>query len=165
MGLERPAKELLAGGGVLGDQQDRADDGGPAEGVVEVGQPGVCHHGVAVGAVAAAAGVVGEGARQRVPEDSAAAAALSVALRCCALGEEPEVGTFSRVAELPGVTPAVSGGIGMGTHHLEGVLVLLGRALTMAAKERKVASRRMPMPAEFLLSQLQLPAENSWQNT
>jgi hypothetical protein len=29
MGLECPAKALLAGGGVLGDQQDRADGGGP----------------------------------------------------------------------------------------------------------------------------------------
>ena len=55
MGLEGPAEELLAGGGVLGDQQDRADGGGPGEGAVDVGQAGAVAGGVVVGAVAAVA--------------------------------------------------------------------------------------------------------------
>ena len=73
VGLEGPAEELLAWGGVLGDQQDRADGGGPAEGAVEVGQAGAVGGGVAVGAVATVAAVVGEGARQRTPEQRIAA--------------------------------------------------------------------------------------------
>lgn len=55
VGLEGPAEELLAWSGVLGDQQDRADGGGPGEGAVDVGQARRPAGGVAVGAVAAVA--------------------------------------------------------------------------------------------------------------
>jgi len=115
MGLEGPAEELLAWGGVLGDQQNRADGSGPCGGAVEVSQAGAVGGGVAVGAVAPVAGVVGEGARQSTAKDRAAAA-LGVALRDGpgGFGEEPDVRRFNGVAQLPGVAPAVSGGIGMG---------------------------------------------------
>ena len=46
IGFEGPAEELFARGGVLGNQQDCADGGGPCEGAVEVGQAGAVGGGV-----------------------------------------------------------------------------------------------------------------------
>ena len=118
VGLEGPAEELLARGGVLGDEQDRADGGGAGEGAVDVGQPRRPAGGVVVRAVAAVAGAAGEGARQRAPKDRTAAG-LGVALCRGALCEEPEVSRFHGMAQLPGVAPAVGGGIGVGANHAQ----------------------------------------------
>ena len=51
--LRAQQKNSWPGGGVLGDEQDRADGGGPGEGAVDVGQARRPAGGVAVGAVAA----------------------------------------------------------------------------------------------------------------
>ena len=114
MGLEGPAEEFLAWGGVAGNQQDRADGSSARERAVDVGQAGAIAGGVAVGAVAAVARVVRVGAGEGTAKDSTAAG-LGVALGGGAFGEEPEVGGFNGMAELPGVAPAVGGGIGVGT--------------------------------------------------
>ena len=100
MGLEGPAEELLSWGGVLGDQQDRADRRGTAEGAVGVGQRGAADGGVAAGAVAAVAGVVGEGAGQRVPKDRTAAR-LGLPLGRGALAELLDDLLIVRQAEQP----------------------------------------------------------------
>ena len=47
-GLEGPAEELLAWGGVLGDEQNRADRAGASDRAVDVGKPGAVGHRVAV---------------------------------------------------------------------------------------------------------------------
>ena len=121
IGFEGPAEELFARGGVLGDKQNRADRSGTREGPVEVGQASAVGGGVAVGAVAAIGDAAGVGAGQCTSKDSTAAA-LGIALGNGAAGggaldQEPEVGGINWMAELPGVAPAVGGGIGMAAHH------------------------------------------------
>jgi hypothetical protein len=132
-GLEGPAEELLAGGGVLGDQQDRADRGGTAEGAVDVGKRSAADGGIVVGAVAAVAGVVCEGAGQRVSKDRTAAG-LGLPLGRGAFSQKPEVGRFKGMTQLPGVAPTVGGGIGMGADHREGSAGVAGQGVHHCGK-------------------------------
>ena len=133
VGLERPAEELLARRGVLSDQQDCADAGGPGEGAVDVGQSGAVAGGVAVGAVAAVAGGVEESAGLGAAEHRAAAR-LGLALGRGAFGDEPEVSGVGGMAELPGVAPAVGGGIGVGADHREGGAGVAGQSIDLRCK-------------------------------
>ena len=152
MGFEGPAEEFLAGGGVLGDQQDGAD-GGVAAGGVQIGQAGAVGGGVAVEAVAAIGGTAGEGACQRTAE-LGTAAALGIPLGCGALGEEPKVGGLDGMAELPGVTPAVGRGIGMGANHRQGRAGVARQGIDERRKGPKGGIELHPHPGGVLAGPL-----------